>query len=101
MFMSALFDYRIMADGIYIMLFHALPLRVCAVDQITGVEITSNWFTWYPPFQTLRLGNRISRGFLVIHKRGFFKILLLTPRDPLAFRLEIENLLPHTGVTAA
>ena len=90
MFMTLFYDYRVQADGIYLMLLHALPIRLCRMDSILETEVTTAWTTWYPPFRTLRLGNRLRRGFVVVRKRGIFKFLLLTPDDPAAFLADIE-----------
>jgi len=91
MFMSLFFDYRVSADGIYLMLFHALPFLVCRMDRVIDVERIAVWRFWYSPFQTVSLINRARLHLVLIRRRGFIKFLLLTPEDPEAFIRDMER----------
>ncbi|MBF0330143.1 MAG: hypothetical protein HQL10_13395 [Nitrospirae bacterium] len=88
------YNYKIGKTGIEIALFGKIPLKRIPFDNISEIKKTSYKETFFTKstemFLALRFGNRIWGEIVLVRQRkGFIKIVLITPDNADGFIQEV------------
>jgi hypothetical protein len=84
------------------MLFGALPILSLRSGNIVEVRRERlQTLLFYPPFRTLRIGNRFSRESVVVVRQGFVKYVIFTPTNVSEFYSSLRAMVPRGSVSDA
>ena len=91
-----LWDCYVTSSGLELRLFKLLPMYWLSGHNIVGVHIVRGWLGGFQlgshPWNTVALGNRLRRTWVLVEKRRWPRFLAITPDDPETFIREVGRL---------
>lgn len=93
-----IYGYRISHDRVEVMVLGIVPIFSLDHRNIVEVRKEKLWPTFfYPPFRTLRLGNRLSGESVIIVRPGLIKYIIFTPKNATASYNSMKAIAPASA----